>query len=173
MEFAIGGALVHARDAESDPGFCRGALSLLPVAVDQWAQCVFVNTDPDAVPLRRAHPRLEPLAAEGGFDPDPERDRPHREAVFDIAANWTLWYDNGVECYHCPSIHGESFAAAFDVSPERNVPVLTDHLMNRGTSASRRSASRAVRILLNDACARQWRSPSVAAPGSGLSRAIR
>ena len=87
------GALVHARDAESDPDFCREALSLLPVAVGQWAQCVFVNTDPDAAPLRRAHPRLDPLAAEGGFDTDPERYRLHREAVVDIAANWKLWYD--------------------------------------------------------------------------------
>ena len=128
--YRLDGALVHARDAESDPTFCREALSLLPVAVDQWAQCVFVNTDPDAAPLRRAHPRLEALAAEGGFDPDPERYRLHREAVIDIAANWKLWYDNGVECYHCPTLHGESFAAAFDVSPERNVTVLTDHLMN-------------------------------------------
>ena len=128
--YRLDGALVHARDAESDPNFCREELSLLPVAVDQWAQCVFVNTDPDAAPLRSAHPRLEPLAAEGGFDTDPERYRLHREAVFDIAANWKLWYDNGVECYHCPTMHGESFAAAFDVSPERNVPVLTDHLMN-------------------------------------------
>ena len=128
--YRLDGALVHARDAESDPDFCREALSLMPIAVDQWAQCVFVNTDPDAVPLRRAHPRLEPLAAEGGFDTDPERYRPHREAVFDLAANWKLWYDNGVECYHCPAIHGESFAAAFDVSPERNVPILTDHLMS-------------------------------------------
>ena len=59
--------------------------------------------------------------------------------MFDIAANWKLWYDNGVECYHCPTMHGESFAAAFDVSPERNVPVLTDHLMNsRFVSAAAR-----------------------------------
>ena len=128
--YRLDGTLAHARDAESDPDFCRERLSLLPVAVDQWAQCVFVNTDPDAVPLRRAHPRLESLAAQGGFDPDPDRYRLHREAVVDIAANWKLWYDNGVECYHCPAIHGESFTTAFDVSPEGNVPILTDHLVN-------------------------------------------
>ncbi len=128
--YGLDGALTHARDAESDPDFCRERLSLMPVAVDQWAQGVFVNTDPDAVPLRRAHPRLEPLAAEGGFDTDPERYQLHHEAVVEIAANWKLWYDNGVECYHCPVIHGKSFATAFNVSPEHNIPVLTDHLMN-------------------------------------------
>ena len=50
--YRLDGALVHARDAESDPGFCREAVSLLPVAVNQWAQCVFVNTDPDAARWR-------------------------------------------------------------------------------------------------------------------------
>ena len=128
--YRLDGSLAYAHDTESDPTFCRSGMGLLPVSVDRWAQGVFVNPDPDAAPLRSVHPRLEPLATEGGFDPDPARYRLRREIVTEIGANWKLWYDNGVECYHCPLIHGESFAAAFDVTPESNVYVLVDQLMS-------------------------------------------
>ena len=63
----------HARDAESDPGFCREALSLLAgIAVDQWAQCVFVNTDPDAVsPAPRASAPRSAGGGKAGSTPTP------------------------------------------------------------------------------------------------------
>ena len=33
-----------------------------------------------------------------------------------IQANWKLFVENAIECYHCPLIHAESFAKAFKVN---------------------------------------------------------
>ena len=116
--YRLDGSLARSPGTEDDPSFCAGEMSLLPVAVDQWAQGVYVNPDPDACTLREAHPLLEGLAVDRGFDTDPSHYRFHREIVTENAANWKLWYDNGVECYHCPHIHGSTFADAYDVGPE-------------------------------------------------------
>ena len=128
--YRLDGSLEHARDTQSDPSFCNEDFSLMPVAVEQWAQGVFVNPQPNAGSLRDAHPKLAPLAEEGEFDTDATSYTLQREIVTPIEANWKLWYDNGVECYHCPLIHGESFSEAFNVDPKDTRTLLTDSLMS-------------------------------------------
>ena len=51
----------------------------------------------------------EEVASHREFDLNPEAYPFHRRIVYDADANWKLWYDNNVECYHCPRIHRESF----------------------------------------------------------------
>ena len=113
--YALDGKLTYARGTDDDPTFPKTALSLLPVSVDQFAQAIFVNPDPNALPLRESHPGLKALAEQGGFITDPGAYQVRRKIVTEIKANWKLWYDNGVECYHCPLIHGKSFGDAFNV----------------------------------------------------------
>lgn len=131
--YGLDGRLTYARDTDTDPTFRKDELSLIPVSVDQWAQAVFVNPDRQALSLRETHPRLEPLAEEGGFDTNPANYRLHREIVTHINANWKLWYDNGVECYHCPLIHGKSFGDAFNVDPNDYHYLLMDNISSSRT----------------------------------------
>ena len=128
--YALDGSLVHARDTDSEPGFCKKDFSLMPVSVEQWGQGVFVNPDPQACTFNEAHPQLASLANKNGYTTDPARYVLRREIITNIAANWKLWYDNGVECYHCPLVHGKSFGEAFNVDPVDTRTLLTDNLMS-------------------------------------------
>ena len=97
---------------------------------------MFVNPDPKALSLRESHPRLEPLAEERGFNTDPSGYSLRRRIVIDINANWKLWYDNGVECYHCPLIHGKSFGDAFNVDANDYSYLLIDNISSSRTKPS-------------------------------------
>lgn len=116
--YRLDGSLARAPGSEHDADFRPDEMGLLPVSVDEWAQGVFVNPDPGAVPFLEAHPRLAEVVEQRGFDDDPGHYRLHRVVVTPNRANWKLWYDNGVECYHCQHIHGASFSAAYDVGGE-------------------------------------------------------
>lgn len=127
--YNLDGTLADAPDASSEPGFCRGALRLQPVAIDRWGPALFVNPDPGAGRFRDCHPGFLSKAEELGFAPDPERYALSREITYDIPTNWKLWYDNGTECYHCPNIHGSSFGDAFSAAPEDNMIEHGDRFM--------------------------------------------
>ena len=113
--YRLDGSLGSAPDGDKEPNFDATEFSLLPVRVDTWGPGVFVNPNPDAPSLREAIPDLQARTDELGFKLEPGRWSLHREIVIDQESNWKLWYDNGTECYHCPSIHGKSFSDAFDV----------------------------------------------------------
>ena len=117
--YNLDGTLKRAPQCDAEPGFEPSELSLIPIAVDTWGPAVFVNPDPQAVPLRKAHPRFEQIWAERGMTPDLDAFEFRRRIEYDADANWKLWYDNNVECYHCPRIHGASFAAAYNVAPDK------------------------------------------------------
>lgn len=116
--YNLDGSLKRAPQTEAEPGFEPRELSLLPISVDSWGPAVFVNPDPNALPLREAHPRFEGTWTSRGLTDDVNAFELRRRIEYDAEANWKLWYDNNVECYHCPRIHGKSFAAAYNVAPE-------------------------------------------------------
>ena len=116
--YDLNGRLTYARSTENDPHFHHDELSLLPVSVDMFAQAVFVNPDPDAKRLHETHPQLESLAADSGHDLSPDSYELRREIVTDIDANWKLWYDNGLECYHCRLVHAQTFGSALNIDEE-------------------------------------------------------
>ena len=91
--------------------FDRDELSLVPVAVDVWRGFVVVNPDAAAPRLLDVHPALEPLATERkiGFADW----KPREHWVYPMEANWKVFVENGVECYHCPTVHTKSFSDAF------------------------------------------------------------
>ena len=117
--YNLDGSLKRAPQTDTEPGFDVKELSLLPIAVDTWGPAVFVNPDPDAAPFREAHPRFEETWRSRGLVADLEAFEYRRRIEYDAKSNWKLWYDNNVECYHCPRIHGQSFAAAYNVTPEK------------------------------------------------------
>ena len=116
--YHLNGDLKRAPQCDEEPCFNPNELSLLPIAVDTWGHAVFVNPDQQALPLRQAHPKFEETSQSRDLTTDLEAFEFRRRVEYDANANWKLWYDNNVECYHCPRIHGKSFAAAYDVAPE-------------------------------------------------------
>ena len=113
--YDLNGKLVAAPNTDDEQGFEKCDHGLVRLAVEQWGPLVFVNLDPDARPLREEHPQLEGWVARAGMKTDPSAYELYREECLNQESNWKLWYDNGTECYHCPTIHSESFGQAFDV----------------------------------------------------------
>ncbi|MCY3617780.1 MAG: aromatic ring-hydroxylating dioxygenase subunit alpha [Acidimicrobiaceae bacterium] len=104
--------------APSAPDCIYDDLSLLPVAVDTFCGGVFAILDPEAPSLTTAHPRLREVAEQAAMNLDAGAYHHVRRVTTHQKANWKLWYDNAVECYHCAHIHGESFNRAFAVASE-------------------------------------------------------
>lgn len=113
--YRLDGSLLRAPNTETDPDFDRGDHGLRRISVDTWGQMVFVNTDPDTPPLREVMPELREMSVELGFNEDPGAYVLHDTYTKVNQANWKLWTDNGVECYHCGPVHGDSFNQAFAV----------------------------------------------------------
>jgi len=117
--YNLDGSLKRAPQCDAEPAFEHAELSLLPISVDSWGPAVFVNPDATAVSLRQAHPNFERTWRSQELVSSLDAYEFRRRIEYDASANWKLWYDNNVECYHCSRIHGGSFAAAYDVDPKK------------------------------------------------------
>jgi phenylpropionate dioxygenase-like ring-hydroxylating dioxygenase large terminal subunit len=114
--YRLDGSLLRAPDVEEDAGFDKSEYGLLPISVEEWGPAVFVNTDPNAPSLLTAMPQLDHFADLRGFNRSIDDYEFHSVYIKEMQANWKLWYDNGVECYHCASIHPDTFFAAFQTT---------------------------------------------------------
>lgn len=139
--YHLDGRLKRAPQSEEEVGFNTSDFSLIPVSVDFWGPAVFVNTNPQAKPFRDAHPKFEQVWRSRGLTDDLGAYTFRRRINYDAEANWKLWYDNNVECYHCPRIHGNSFADAYDVAPEKVDNFEIDRMMTYKFLATERSNS--------------------------------
>ena len=123
--------------------FSDAGLTLLPVTVDIWNRWVFVNAKPDAGRLLDAFPELDDVASRLSFDPSDYRYGGVN--TVDVQANWKGWCENGVECYHCPTIHKNSFDSKLASAPFSSgdgvYEFVTDNLI--AASAAPRERSRA------------------------------
>jgi phenylpropionate dioxygenase-like ring-hydroxylating dioxygenase large terminal subunit len=114
--YELDGRLRQAPRADREPGFDRSVLSLIPAAVDEWGGFAWINLNPEAPPLREAHPALDVLARERRLDVS-DYQYFNRYST-PIQANWKAWVENAEECYHCPAIHQETFSDAWTVTKE-------------------------------------------------------
>ena len=115
--YNLDGTLKQAPGSEDEPTFDAKALTLIPVAVDAWGEAVFVNLDVDAPSYTSAHPEFESFAMDRGIDKEFDGYTFATRYSYDVKANWKNFYDNDVECYHCPTIHRTSFNAAYSTEP--------------------------------------------------------
>jgi choline monooxygenase len=113
--YDLDGSLRTAPRADSEPGFDRGSLGLVPVQADTWGPFVFVNPDLDAPPLAEHLGELPSLVAAGGVDVGALEF--HLRAATEYDANWKVCAENYLECYHCAVAH-PSFSKAIDVTPD-------------------------------------------------------
>jgi choline monooxygenase len=104
---------------EGNDEFDKSSISLMPVSVDTWKGFVWVSPNPDAGSFVDAHPELadveEVFGKEpGGFSFEHLR-AAHQRHTFDIPVNWKIAVENLIECYHCPTIHRQTFSSLHDL----------------------------------------------------------
>ena len=99
--YALDGKLIGAPHMDEAGGFCREEYPLNRVHAGAWDGHIFVNLNPNALPLET---QLADL---------PQKFRPWRmgelrlarRIVYDVNANWKLILSNYNECLHCPLLH--------------------------------------------------------------------
>jgi len=99
--YGLDGALRAAPNMQGVAGFDRSDYPLRPVALATWEGFVFVNLDSDPVPFAEALPGLQTRFAQWRL---PELASAH-QTVYEVEANWKLFFHNYSECYHCPNVH--------------------------------------------------------------------
>lgn len=112
--YGLDGTLLSARSRDV------GEICLPPVAVDELAGFVFVNTDAGATPLAEHAPGVgdEVLAL---APQTPARMLTWRRTHL-IAANWKIAVENYNECYHCPNVHRSFTSGVVDPASYRVTP---------------------------------------------------
>ena len=127
--YDLTGKLVRAIGSEEDSSFDSDCFGLLPVKVETWGQAVFVNPSIQAPSLKHYFPHLDDWSQNYAFDTRVDQYTSYLHHEVEFSGNWKLWWDNGTECYHCPSIHGESFNQIYLTSPEEHVFVADDKML--------------------------------------------
>lgn len=83
--------------------FDREDYGLVPIQVQSWEGQIFVNLDPEAVPLDRVlggiSERISPVR--------PGQMQNYRRVEYDVRANWKVYVENFLEGYHVPIVHPE------------------------------------------------------------------
>jgi choline monooxygenase len=110
--YNLDGALVVAPRSEHIENFEPREICLDKVQVEVFCHLVFVNLDPDAVPLAE---QSGDLASEVmSFAPDLADLTFSTRLTYRIKANWKSVVDNFLECYHCPVAH-KGFSSMIDM----------------------------------------------------------
>lgn len=78
---------------------------LVDVQVAVWGPTVWANVDADAEPFDAWIDGLPEMASAHGLDLG--MNTYAFEKRWKIAANWKLFQENAIECYHCPTCHPE------------------------------------------------------------------
>ncbi|THA87078.1 aromatic ring-hydroxylating dioxygenase subunit alpha [Streptomyces sp. A0592] len=106
--YRLDGSLVGAPEARQIPCLDKPSLGLFPARVESFLGFVFVNLDPDAMPLATSCAGLaEAVGHYAGADLVPIG----RARIHDLAgaetqqANWKVAVDNYLEGYHVPVAH--------------------------------------------------------------------
>jgi Rieske 2Fe-2S family protein len=99
--YGLDGALRAAPNMQGVAGFDRADYPLHPVALARWQGFLFVNLAAEPTPFAAALPALQ-----GKFEHWrlPELVSVH-QTVYEVPANWKLFFHNYSECYHCPNVH--------------------------------------------------------------------
>src|SRR6476646_8497085 len=100
--YGLDGALKGMPEFDGVTNFDRQKNGLLPVKVDIWESFVFVNLDPQAMPLKDFLGGLVKRVAPLGLSKLHYFDR----RVYDIHCNWKVFVDNYLDGdYHVPHLH--------------------------------------------------------------------
>jgi phenylpropionate dioxygenase-like ring-hydroxylating dioxygenase large terminal subunit len=105
----------------SDEGqFDLREFGLLPAYVDTWAGTVFVSLEPKDE-LTNALGELPQVMEETGYDFPFASDTGltlYNRTEMRLQCNWKVAWENALECYHCSTIHKNSFAEYYQLDGE-------------------------------------------------------
>ncbi|MGB6803502.1 MAG: aromatic ring-hydroxylating dioxygenase subunit alpha [Candidatus Sulfotelmatobacter sp.] len=99
--YDLDGSLISATQIEGVEGFRREDFALVPVAVEEWFNLIFVNLDRNPPPLRESLGELPKQAERFHFAGMKLFER----RTYDMKCNWKTYLDNYLEGYHLPSVH--------------------------------------------------------------------
>ncbi|WP_321390334.1 aromatic ring-hydroxylating dioxygenase subunit alpha [Emcibacter sp.] len=102
--YDLEGKLFRLREKRDFPDLDMGCHSLREVSCDQFGNWVFVNEDPEAIPLKKA---LGPIATHFD-DVDISKLRHIHSSSFDVKCNVKVLIDAFLETYHLKSIHTDT-----------------------------------------------------------------
>jgi choline monooxygenase len=103
--YGLDGTLQQAPRSTGDPTFDMSQFPLVPIQTRVWGPMVWVNLSLDAPSFDEWVDGMPEMMRSRGLDVD--------ECTFgmdhtwEIDANWKVFQDNTIECYHCPSSHPE------------------------------------------------------------------
>ena len=129
--YGLDGKLRNAPHADHIKNFDKGEICLTAVRVEEFCSFVFVNLDPDAIPLAE---QSEGLAEEvHALVPDLDQLTFAHRLTFDIKSNWKNVVDNFLECYHCPGAH-KDFASLVEMDTYKVVThkIYSSHIAKAG-----------------------------------------
>lgn len=112
--YALDGSLQHAPRSAGDPGFDPGQFGLVPIQTHVWGPMVWANLSLSAPPFEAWIEGMPELMRERGLEV-----AAHVfgfDHSWDIHANWKVFEDNTIECYHCPTTHPE-LARVLEMKP--------------------------------------------------------
>jgi len=113
--YDLDGKLVRAKHTEDLEDFSLGDFGLHTVRLETWQGFIFLNLDPEAVPLAEQLGDLPEHFARFDFGAL----RSAKRTEYDVAANWKFIAENYSECYHCPGLHPHlNHLTPYDVGEE-------------------------------------------------------
>jgi len=115
--YGIDGALTGAPAMEQCKGFDRADYGLPALKLETWAGFMFVNFDPDSIPLMQYLGDLPERFASYNYDDVVVT----RRIEYDLDCNWKIYAENSTEVYHTAPVHGASLGEQ-----------LADHVPGRG-----------------------------------------
>lgn len=126
--FGLDGQLTYLPEAWDFARIDQDKTRLPQVKVDIWAGWVFVNLDPDAVPLEEY---LGPLRKQYEAIPPAKRYVATHAVIHNIPANWKVTQDAFFEVYHCDPTHPQLLVSSNCYDAENSVYLDGGHMNTR------------------------------------------
>jgi choline monooxygenase len=104
-KYNLDGTLLNAPRSAGDPVFDPAELGLVPVQTYVWGPMIWVNIDRNAPSFPEWIEGMPELLTQRGLNVDDHVFGFDNE--WPIHANWKVFQDNTIECYHCPTTHPE------------------------------------------------------------------
>jgi choline monooxygenase len=99
--YRLDGSLLVTPEFDGVKDFNPADFGLVPVRLEEWFNLIFINLDPEAIPLQQT---LGQLAAQAErFDFRGMQFSARR--TYEMKCNWKTYIDNYLEGYHVPSVH--------------------------------------------------------------------
>lgn len=131
--YGTNGDLIACKGMQKD--FDKTQFGLRQVHTNEIEGLIFINLDPEPVPLEDARGALSPWLKSQGL----HNAKVAKAIDYTIAANWKLVWENNRECYHCNVNHPQYIKANFD---HYNADDTTEQIRERMNTQAARSEAK-------------------------------